>query len=133
MDKLNKKTADQANAAFGCQFFREGDMVVIVNNAPPRPMIDRLKDEIERQALSMDEYQCPFDFMTEFDRWFRWKEREYFRRHRTGEIMVSMVESVERIKANKVDRPSRVRFNDFNLSHGLFTPEQNRRLVFGAT
>lgn len=68
---------------------------------------DWARKDLDRMALSWDNYRCPFDFLAEFDQWIEWKIREYGRHENTGTIITDMLSDIERIKKYKIDRPFR--------------------------
>lgn len=87
---------------------RVGDEVLVMDRPPDMLGGDSFRDHWRRSRLRCFDYRCPFDFLTEFDNWFRWKSRQHFRRDRTGDIIVDMISDLERIQAHQL--PDRIRF-----------------------
>lgn len=105
----------------GVPVIREGDNVFIINTSCGgfmRDVVEDMREMVERSALRFAEYDCPFDFLLEYDKWFEWKKREHFDRDSTGQIMCDMVQDVERIKAHTraPEFKFRAHFNDAPLN-----------------
>ncbi len=99
----------------GMPFIRDGDKVFIIGKMPT--IQDTMRESMERMSLSFDEYECPFDFMTEFDQWFAWRRRVYFDKWSTGRTITSMLSDVERIKRHKIERRLPIRVtSDYGAS-----------------
>jgi len=89
----------------GVPFIRDGDTVYLLDLSAFRiDFHDLQKDMLDRLTLSCDEYECPFNFLTQFDMWFEWQKRVHFDKQTTGITITRMLHDRGEIIKHKIER-----------------------------